>query len=39
MSALVVRRVFFEDAFLRTNLDGYAAYAERVPHRLIPGLW
>jgi protein-S-isoprenylcysteine O-methyltransferase Ste14 len=39
MSALVVRRVLFEDSFLRQNLDGYAAYARRVPHRLIPGVW
>ena len=39
MSALILRRVMFEDAFLRANLDGYPAYAVRVPHRLIPGLW
>jgi len=39
MSAMVVRRVFFEDSFLRRNLDGYAAYTQRVPHRLIPGIW
>jgi protein-S-isoprenylcysteine O-methyltransferase Ste14 len=39
MSALVVRRVLFEDSFLRRNLDGYAAYTQRVPHRLIPGVW
>jgi len=39
MSALVVRRVLFEDSFLRHNLDGYAAYAQRVPHRLVPGVW
>ncbi len=39
MSALVVRRVLFEDSFLRTNLDGYVAYTQRVPHRLIPGVW
>ena len=39
MSALVVRRVLFEDSFLRTNLDGYLAYTQRVPHRLIPGVW
>jgi protein-S-isoprenylcysteine O-methyltransferase Ste14 len=39
LSALIFRRVLFEDAFLRRHLEGYAAYAERVPHRLIPGVW
>lgn len=39
MSALVVKRVLFEDAFLRQHLDGYVAYTQRVPHRLIPGVW
>lgn len=39
ISALVLRRVLFEDAFLRANLEGYVAYAGRVPHRLIPGVW
>lgn len=39
MSVLILRRVMFEDAFLRKNLDGYAAYTGRVPHRLIPGVW
>jgi protein-S-isoprenylcysteine O-methyltransferase Ste14 len=39
MSALVVRRVLFEDSFLRQNLDGYTDYTQRVPRRLIPGVW
>ena len=39
MSALVVRRVLFEDSFLSKNLDGYVAYTRQVPHRLIPGVW
>jgi protein-S-isoprenylcysteine O-methyltransferase Ste14 len=39
MSALILRRVMFEDAFLQKNLDGYQAYAGRVKHRVIPGLW
>ena len=39
VSALVMRRVFFEDSFLRQNLEGYTAYTQRVPHRLIPGVW
>jgi len=39
ITMLVVRRVLFEDAFLCSHLDGYRAYAQRVPHRLIPGVW
>jgi protein-S-isoprenylcysteine O-methyltransferase Ste14 len=38
-SALILRRVFFEDAFLRRNLDGYDAYTRRVPYRLVPRLF
>ena len=38
-SALILRRVGFEDGFLRKNLAGYEAYAGRVPYRLVPGLW
>ena len=38
-SALIFRRVFFEDAFLKANLTGYTDYARRVPYRLIPGAW
>jgi protein-S-isoprenylcysteine O-methyltransferase Ste14 len=38
-SALILRRVVFEDAFLTTNLEGYAQYAARVRYRLIPGVW
>jgi len=39
ISVLVVRRVLFEDAFLRAHLEGYGAYTGRVPYRLIPGVW
>jgi protein-S-isoprenylcysteine O-methyltransferase Ste14 len=39
LSALMLRRVMFEDAFLRKNLAGYTAYASRVRHRIIPGVW
>lgn len=39
LSALVIRRVMLEDAFLRNNLEGYAAYATRVQHRLVPRVW
>ena len=38
-SALVLRRVAFEDAYLHQNLAGYATYARRVRFRLIPGVW
>src|SRR5688572_21502231 len=38
-AALILRRVFFEDAFLQANLEGYTDYVQRVPHRLIPGGW
>lgn len=39
LSVLIFRRVMFEDAFLQKNLDGYPAYAQRVQHRVIPGVW
>jgi protein-S-isoprenylcysteine O-methyltransferase Ste14 len=38
-SALMLRRVRFEDAYLHAHLDGYIDYASRVRYRLIPGLW
>jgi protein-S-isoprenylcysteine O-methyltransferase Ste14 len=38
-SALMVRRVVFEDGFLHANLEGYTRYAGRVRYRLIPGVW
>jgi protein-S-isoprenylcysteine O-methyltransferase Ste14 len=38
-SSMILRRVMFEDAFLRANLKGYAAYLTRVPYRLVPGVW
>lgn len=38
-SALVFRRVRFEDRFLREHLQGYDTYAGRVPYRLIPRVW
>lgn len=38
-SGLVLRRVFFEDAYLRNNLDGYAEYTQRVRYRLVPGVF
>src|SRR5688572_5559313 len=38
-SALILRRVLFEDRYLQQNLEGYTAYTSRVPYRLIPGVW
>lgn len=34
-----LRRTALEDRFLRVELPGYAAYAERVRYRLLPGVW
>jgi protein-S-isoprenylcysteine O-methyltransferase Ste14 len=36
---LVLLRVLVEENFLRRELPGYAAYAQRVRYRLIPFLW
>jgi protein-S-isoprenylcysteine O-methyltransferase Ste14 len=38
-SGLILRRVLFEDQFLRANLHGYEAYARRVRYRLVPAVW
>ena len=35
----LVIRTALEDRTLRQELSGYAAYATRVPYRLIPGVW
>jgi protein-S-isoprenylcysteine O-methyltransferase Ste14 len=35
----VLRRVILEDRILREQLEGYAAYAQEVRYRLIPGVW
>jgi protein-S-isoprenylcysteine O-methyltransferase Ste14 len=35
----LVARTALEDQTLIEELDGYAAYARRVPYRLVPGLW
>jgi protein-S-isoprenylcysteine O-methyltransferase Ste14 len=39
LSLLFIRRVLFEDGFLKENLKGYASYANRVKYRLIPCVW
>jgi protein-S-isoprenylcysteine O-methyltransferase Ste14 len=38
-SLLMLRRTVIEDRFLQENLEGYADYARRVRHRLLPGVW
>ena len=35
----LVIRTALEDRTLLQELDGYAAYAERVRYRLMPGVW
>ncbi len=37
-SCLVIRTAL-EDRLLQQELSGYAAYARRVPYRLLPGVW
>lgn len=37
--ALLIFRCAREDRMLHAKLDGYPAYAERVRHRLLPGVW
>jgi protein-S-isoprenylcysteine O-methyltransferase Ste14 len=36
---LLVIRTSLEDKTLQERLDGYRAYTQRVPHRLLPGIW
>ena len=37
--ALLVVRTGWEDGLLRAELSGYADYASRTRHRLVPGVW
>ena len=37
--ALYVLRTHLEDQTLRQELPGYAEYAQRTRHRLLPGIW
>ena len=37
--ALMVLRLRLEERVLQRELPGYAAYAARVRHRLVPGVW
>ena len=36
---LYVIRTALEDRTLQEELDGYSDYAQRVRHRLLPGVW
>jgi protein-S-isoprenylcysteine O-methyltransferase Ste14 len=36
---VLIVRTSLEDKTLHRELPGYAAYATKVPHRLLPGLW
>lgn len=36
---ILMVRIPDEEAMLRRELDGYAAYTRSVRYRLIPGLW
>jgi protein-S-isoprenylcysteine O-methyltransferase Ste14 len=36
---LIILRTVLEDRTLRTELEGYEAYASEVRYRLIPGVW
>ncbi len=38
VAGLLLRTVL-EDRTLQRELEGYAAYAQRVRHRLLPGVW
>lgn len=37
--ALLMFRIVLEEQFLRRELSGYPDYAERVPYRILPGVW
>jgi protein-S-isoprenylcysteine O-methyltransferase Ste14 len=39
ITVLIVRRTRLEDRFLQHELEGYAAYAEKVRYGLLPGVW
>ena len=39
LCAIFIVRLRAEERFLRSALEGYAAYLERTPRRLIPGIW
>ena len=39
LGALLVHRIRLEERVLLAELEGYRAYATRVPARLMPGIW
>jgi protein-S-isoprenylcysteine O-methyltransferase Ste14 len=39
LAVLIIARTYLEEATLHQDLEGYAAYAEKVRYRLVPGLW
>jgi protein-S-isoprenylcysteine O-methyltransferase Ste14 len=39
LTALIVVRTYLEDKTLHQELEGYAAYAQTVKSRLVPGIW
>jgi hypothetical protein len=36
---VILRRTTMDDPILHEQLEGYAAYAQTVRYRLLPGLW
>jgi len=36
---ILIIRTSLEDRYLQVNLQGYRDYTDRVPYRLIPGVW
>ena len=39
ITILFIIRTALEDSTLRNELEGYKEYAQKVPYRLIPGVW
>lgn len=39
LSGILVVRIRIEEQFLQRELEGYEAYMQRVPYRLIPFIW
>ncbi len=39
LTGLIIVRTDLEDKMLHAELQGYKAYAQKVRHRLIPGIW
>jgi protein-S-isoprenylcysteine O-methyltransferase Ste14 len=39
LGPLFVLRTIWEDQTLQAELPGYKEYAQRVRHRLVPGIW